>query len=45
MNKKIYNLAIRKRGECLLNKIRNILLQYIYIYNKHEPSFERDVVF
>ena len=32
MNKKIYNLAIRKRGECLLNKIRNILLQYIYIY-------------
>lgn len=43
MNKKIYNLAIRKRGKCLLNKIRNILLQYIY--NKHEPSFERDVVF
>ena len=33
MNKKIYNLAIRKRGECLLNKIKkNILLQYIYIY-------------
>lgn len=30
--KNLYKLAIRKRGECLLNKIKNILLQYIYIY-------------
>lgn len=32
MNKKIYNLAIRKRGECLLNKIKKIYYYNIYIY-------------
>ena len=34
MNKKIYNLAIRKRGECLLNKIKKYTITiYIYITN------------